>query len=156
MPILYSPMPTTEARAYQSGAPDANGRVPERAISRGTGNLCRHCLTDVPDGEEMLVLAYRPFPGLQPYAESGPIFLCAYKCDAYPDRHTVPSALDSSPDFNVRGYTADNRIAYGTGGVVPTDQIAHRAEQILSDPAIAYVHVRSARNNCWQGRIDRA
>ena len=156
MPIRYRPMPTDTARAFQSGALDANGLAPEKTVSRGLGNLCRHCLCDVPDGEEMLVLAYRPFATRQPYAETGPVFLCARACTAYGRDHQTPDALAGSPDFIVRGYTADDRIAYGTGGVVPTAKITQRAEAILSDPSIAYVHVRSARNNCWQGRIDRA
>ena len=30
------------------------------------------------------------------------------------------------------------------------------AQDMLEDPRVAYVHVRSATNNCYQARIDRA
>jgi hypothetical protein len=30
-----------------------------------------------------------------------------------------------------------------------------QAEEIFADPRIAYIHIRSARNNCYQARIDR-
>lgn len=61
-----------------------------------------------------------------------------------------------SPDYIVRGYGSDDRIVYGTGAVTATGDIVARAEHLLSREDIAYVHVRSARNNCYQCRIDTA
>lgn len=101
----------------------------------------------------MLVLAHRPFPAPQPYAELGPIFLCADGCEAG-GGEAVPEILES-PTYIVRGYGADDRIVYGTGAVVPTLALESEASARLADPRIAYVHVRSARNNCFQVRVDR-
>jgi Protein of unknown function (DUF1203) len=157
MPILFAPIPTDITRRYQAGGPDANGQPPERAISDGDGTPCRHCLCHIPEGSGMLILAHRPFPAPQPYAELGPIFLCADAaiCMAPDPSDTIPEVL-SSPDYILRGYSAQHRIVYGTGGVVPVARIVAEAEARLSDPRVAYVHVRSARNNCYQVRIDRA
>lgn len=152
--IRFTPIPTETVRQLQAGGPDANGQVPERHISDGGGNPCRHCLQMIPAGAGMLVLAHRPFPAPQPYAELGPIFLCADACEAG-GGEGLPAILTSA-DYIVRGYGADDRIVYGTGGVIATDSIPARARALLADPAIAYVHVRSARNNCYQVRIDRA
>ncbi len=152
--IRFAPIPTATARAYQSGAPDANGQPAERHLATGTGNPCRHCLAMIPEGAAMLVLSHRPFPDLQPYAELGPIFLCANPCVAGGGA-TMPQIL-TSPDYILRGYGPDNRILYGTGAVIATPQIPTHAAQLLADPAVAYVHVRSARNTCYQLRIDRA
>ena len=149
----FTPIPTDIVRAYQSGAPDANGQVPERQISDGDGNPCRHCLQNIPEGAAMLVLAHRPFPTPQPYAEVGPIFLCADPCEAG-GGDALPEVLDS-PTYIVRGYGAEDRIVYGSGAVVATEALAEEAARRLQDPRIAYVHVRSARNNCYQVRIDR-
>ena len=80
LPIQFTSMPTEVARAYQAGAADANGQVPERHISDGDGVPCRHCQRDVAAGEPYLILAHRPFPTAQPYAEQGPIFLHAESC----------------------------------------------------------------------------
>lgn len=151
--MQYAAIPTDVARAYQAGGPDANGQLPERRVSDGGGNPCRHCLKMIPEGVAMLVLAHRPFPAPQPYAEVGPIFLCADPCPAGGGR-VRPEVL-AAPDDIIRGYGADDRIVYGTGGVVATDRIAERAEELFQDPRVAYVHVRSARNNCYQCRIDR-
>ena len=43
----------------------------------------------------------------------------------------------------------------GTGAVVPTDALAEEVAKRFADPRVAYLHVRSARNNCFQVRIDR-
>ena len=67
----------------------------------------------------------------------------------------MPGAL-ASPDYLIKAYSADDRIVYGSGAVVPTATIPERAAALLEDARIAYVHVRSARNNCYQVRIDRA
>ncbi len=101
----------------------------------------------------MLVLAHRPFPARQPYAELGPIFLCAEECLAGGGAE-VPEILASS-DYIVRGYGPDDRIVYGTGAVVATELLMDEAAARLADARVAYLHVRSARNTCYQVRIDR-
>lgn len=151
--MRFVAMPTDVARHYQSGGIDANGQVPERTVSDGGGTPCRHCLAMIPEGAGMLILAHRPFPAPQPYAEVGPIFLCADPC-AQGGGAALPAIL-TAPDYIVRGYGTDDRIVYGTGGVVATAAIPRRATDLLADPRVAYLHVRSARNNCFQCRIDR-
>ncbi|MCB2135570.1 MAG: DUF1203 domain-containing protein [Rhodobacteraceae bacterium] len=154
MPIRFTAISTETTARYRAGLRDANGQPPERHVSDGQENPCRHCLDMVPEGSGMLILAHRPFHALQPYAETGPIFLCAEACEAWHGDGLPP--MLTSPDYIVRGYGADHRIVYGSGAVTPVDEIAERAETLLADPAIAYLHVRSARNNCYQCRIDRA
>lgn len=149
--IRFSPIPSQTVRAYRAGGPDANGQAPERATA-GRDCPCRHCLRPIPEGAEMLVLAHRPFPAPQPYAEIGPIFLCADDCER--GGEGFPPMLTSA-GYILRGYGADDRIVYGTGAVVPTDRLPEEAARRLEDPRVAYVHVRSARNNCFQVRIDR-
>jgi hypothetical protein len=154
MPILFKALPTEAVRALQRGGADAYGRVAEKQISDGDGVPCRHCLKNVGTGEAYLVLAYRPFPELQPYAETGPIFLHAEECERAAEGEGLPEMLASS-DYIVRGYGADDRIVYGSGGVIATDAIAARAKSLFERDDIAYVHIRSARNNCYQCRIER-
>ena len=150
----FTAMPTAIARAFQSGAPDANGQPPERHISDGEVWPCRHCLGGVEEGDPYLILAYRPFPTPQPYAEIGPIFLHADSCSRYPEAAEVPPMLESER-YLIRGYNAQDRIEYGTGQIVPTPDIPAAAAKLFERPEIAYIHVRSASNNCYQCRIDR-
>ena len=151
--LRFVPISTDAVRAYQAEGLDSYGLLPERRVSDGGGNPCRHCLRMIPAGAGMLVLAHRPFGALQPYAETGPIFLCADPCEAG-GGVAVPEIL-ASPDYIVRGYGADERIVYGTGGVVATADVPARAAEVLAMPGVAFVHVRSARNNCFQVRIER-
>ncbi|SNR38402.1 DUF1203 domain-containing protein [Puniceibacterium sediminis] len=154
--IQFAGMPSSDARAYQSGAADAYGRAPEHKVSDGLGSPCRHCLRHVPIGAAMLVLAYRPFGALQPYAETGPVFLCADRCEAYRAEDGMPTVLSTAPDYLIKGYSADERIVYGTGGVFPAAAIRSEVESRLRDNRLAFVDIRSARNNCWQARAARA
>ncbi|MBS0244045.1 MAG: DUF1203 domain-containing protein, partial [Proteobacteria bacterium] len=140
---------------WRDGRSDANGLPAERHVAGPGATPCRHCLGHVSEGEPYLVLAHRPFPAPQPYAEVGPIFLHAEDCPRGGGTADIPSML-ASRSYIVRGYGGDDRIVYGTGGVVAREVIPARAEELLSDPKIAYVHVRSAANNCYQCRIERA
>ena len=151
----YTALATDRVRHWQGGGADDYGNAPEHSVSDGAGNPCRHCLEHVPEGAGMLILAHRPFEGLHPYAETGPIFLCAQACTRG-GGDKIPEILTSSPDYLLKGYSPDERIVYGTGAVVPRDRIAAQADAIFADPRVAWIHVRSARNNCYQLRIDRA
>ena len=149
MPI-FEGMPTETANAYRSGSPDAYGNAPERKISDGDAP-CRCCLRFVPEGEEMLIIAYRPFSALQPYAETGPVFLCSKSCA--PKAAVGSPAILTSPDYLLKGYSSDKRIVYGTGRITPVEQVASYADALLSRDDVEFVDLRSARNNCWQARL---
>ena len=152
--VIFKAMPTEQATAYRAGAPDANGIAPERAVCRGTGNPCRHCLNWISEGEEMLILAYRPFDSLQPYAETGPVFLCADDCARW-EGSGVPPVLRSEGEARLlKGYSDTDRIVYGLGRIVRPGDIPDQAEEVLADPRVAYVHVRSSTNNCFTCRIE--
>jgi hypothetical protein len=150
-------MSTAEARAYRGGAMDANGQPPERATCPADGYApCRHCLNYVPKGAEMLVFAHRPFEDLQPYAEAGPVFICADDCQRWESAEMPPVLAKSKEDRLLKGYSPDNRIVYGLGRIVDPADIPDEAADILADDRVAYVHVRSSTNNCFTCRIDKA
>lgn len=147
---------TEDARHFQAGSVDAYGLTPECKTSDGDGVPCRHCLQDIAEGEEYLVLAYRPFPALQPYAETGPIFLHAKRCERAADSATIPPMLAKRKAHLIKGYGWDDRIVHGTGQIVAADELEAQAARVLQRDEVAYVHVRSAVNNCYTCRIDRA
>ncbi len=153
--LIFSAMPTEYAQSMRDGALDAYGLPAERAVSNGGGNPCRHCLSDIPAGKEMLIFAYRPFSALQPYAETGPVFLCADPCERYGETAVLPDMFARREMMLMRGYGSDERIRYGTGKVTPTADIAGRAQALFEDPAIQFIDLRSASNNCFQCRIER-
>ena len=156
MPIRFVALPTDAVRFLQSGGPDAYGMTPERRLSDGDGVPCRHCLRNVGAGEAYLVMAYRPFPVLQPYAETGPIFLHAEPCARATESDLLPEMYRPMAAHIVRGYDRHDRIVYGTGAVVPTEKICERAHELLARDDLAYLHMRSAKNNCFACRIERS
>jgi hypothetical protein len=157
MGLRFSGMPSELAAAYRAGAADANGQAPERRISDGDGVPCRHCLGYVEKGAPYLVLAYRPFPAPQPYAELGPVFIHGDACPAYDPASGLPPRHQRGGSQQIlRGYGRDHRIVYGTGIVVDAEAIEDEAETILSRDDVAYVHMRSATNNCFTLKIERA
>ncbi|WP_374384673.1 DUF1203 domain-containing protein [Dongia sp.] len=154
--IKFVSLPTETVRALQGGAPDANGQLPERHISDGDGVPCRHCQQDVAAGDIYLILNYRPFPSAQPYAETGPIFLHADGCPRHPETGELPPVIAVRKLFLIKGYNAADRIVYGTGQLVTPAEMQDAAARVLERDDVAYLHVRSAFNNCFQCRIERA
>jgi Protein of unknown function (DUF1203) len=154
--VRFFSLPTIEAEAFWAGGPDANGQKPELHVSRGDGVPCRHCQQDVAEGESYLILAYRPFPRAQPYAEVGPIFLHAAPCTRYSACGRTPAMFLARESYLLKGYGADDRIVYGTGQIVAPHEMGEAAAKIFARGDVHYIHVRSALNNCYACRIDRA
>ncbi|NVJ98553.1 MAG: DUF1203 domain-containing protein [Alphaproteobacteria bacterium] len=149
-------MPTEQARAYQRGEPDANGIAPEKEISTGPGNPCRHCLDTIEAGAEKLVLAYRPFEELQPYAELGPIFLHGRECDRHQEDAGLPTMFGRWKTVLVRGYGVDDRIQYQAAKHVPVEDLEAECVEMLADENVTYLHIRTSQYNCYQCRVERA
>ncbi len=153
MSLRIQGISTTECERLWRGGADAYGHPALTRIAEGAANPCRHCLELIGKGERKLVLAYRPFDTLHPYAETGPIFLHAEPCKRY-DSAQLPRWFEYLDPAIVRGYGDDHWIRYDTGNVVRGKEIRHACEAILSDDTVAYVHVRS-KFNCFQCRVDR-
>ncbi len=154
MTYIFSGLTRKIANAYRAGALDAYGNAAEHGVSSGTGVPCRHCLKIVPEGEGFVALAHRPFGTLQPYAETGPIFICESDCST-PSATEIPQVLEASPEYLIKGYTSDERIKYGTGAIVPKENVTRKLSVLLADSNLAFVDIRSAKNNCWLTRVTR-
>ena len=153
MKLAVQGIPTPHAEQLRRGGPDAHGQAALRRRTEGQGNACRHCLQLIAEGDEKLVLAYRPFTGLQPYAETGPVFLHARDCERYEADALPPWFAFMAPAL-VRGYDANDWIVYETGSVVDGRELEAACRRILANDAVAYVHIRS-KFNCFQCRVER-
>ncbi|WP_416306718.1 DUF1203 domain-containing protein [Neptunicella sp. SCSIO 80796] len=155
MTIQFQALPTEKVRELQNGGTDANNMPVEKKLSEGSAP-CRHCLTNIEKGRQMLVLAYCPFETRQPYAEVGPIFLCASQCHKHPETNQLPEMFRRWQKALIRGYSNDHRIVYGSGKMVDMADLEREAEAILTDPDVSYIHMRSGSYNCYQCKITRA
>ena len=151
--LRVSGIATEFVEKVRAGGIDANGQPVLRRRAEGVANPCRHCLEMIAEGEDKLVLSYRPFAALQPYAETGPIFLHASGCSRY-DSNSLPIWFRYLDPAIVRGYNSDDWIVYETGSVVPGKELERVCSAILAREDVAYVHVRS-KFNCFQCRVDR-
>jgi hypothetical protein len=154
MKLSVRGIPTEQAERIRNRAPDANGQLALTRVAEGLANPCRHCLGLIAEGQNKLVLAYRPFEAPQPYAEVGPIFLHEAPCERY-EASTLPDWFDFMDPAIVRGYGNDDWIRYDTGDVVSGRDLGEACRTILGDRSIAYVHIRS-KFNCFQCRVERA
>lgn len=155
MTPIFVPLPDALVARWRAGEPDAHGQTPERRVSDGAGVPCRHALRLVPAGAPYLIVAHRPFAGLNPYTETGPIFVSA---DAQPGAEPGPDLPPflASAQYILRGYDSDERIVYGTGRIVPTAGLIEAARELFQTrPDVAFAHVRSATNNCFHVRVER-
>ena len=154
MQPVFHPLPASIADHYRAGGADAYGLLPERRVVTGGGVPCRATLRPLPEGAPYLIVAHRPFEGLNPYTETGPIFLSAEPGAMAEPTTELPPFL-TSPAYILRGYSADERILYGTGSVVATDRLIEAAAALLERPEVAFLHIRSASNNCFHCRVER-
>jgi Protein of unknown function (DUF1203) len=155
MHLRISGIPTDQVNRIRGGGADANGQAALVRKAEGPANPCRHCLGLIAEGDNKLVLAYRPFdPPAQPYAEIGPIFLHERDCAHY-ESEAMPAWFAFLDPAAIRGYGADDWIRYDTGAIVAGRDLTEAAAAILADPSIAYVHIRS-KFGCFQCRVDRA
>lgn len=154
MKLAVRGIDTTFVDSIRAGGADANGQPALRRRAVGPANPCRHCLQLIAEGDDMLVLAHRPFDSLQPYAELGPIFLHRHACQRY-DAGRLPGWFVHLQPALIRGYDTHDEIRYETGDVVAGRDLPAACERILGRADVAYVHIRS-RYNCFQCRVDRA
>ncbi len=154
MQISIQGIDSVSVAAYRNGAPDANHQAAIRTTARGRYNPCRHCLGLIEEGEEILILAYCPFPNPQPYAEVGPIFLHANNCAHYHSRE-FPAWYHEMAQVLIRGYSEQHWIRYDTGKIVSGAELATSSAGILQDEHIPYIHVRT-QFNCFLCRVQRA
>ena len=79
-------------------------------------------------------------------------FSCAPSHARRQGRRARPENLTSS-DYLLKGYSSDERIIYGTERITPVEEVSTYADALLNRPDVAFVDLRSARNNCWQARL---
>lgn len=149
-------LPTDKVRQLQAGGIDANGLKPELLVEGG--GPCRHCLQPIELSEKKLLLSYRPFSSLNPYSETGPIFLHAKHCSAYEEMDVLPKMLLNWGDspLIVRGYSQNERIQYGSSLVIPSEKLEKHCYQLLMHKDVAFLHVRAGSTNCYQFRVEFA
>jgi hypothetical protein len=153
MSFIVTPIDSNVAEAIRSSPTDAYGNELQPETQPAPGNPCRHCLRRAKEGERLVLFSYSPFDSRNPYKEVGPVFVHANGCERYANDGAVPEDFLNRP-IVLRGYDDRQRIACVAVVVDGTTQ--RRIEELLADPAVAFVHARSFTHGCYLFRVDRA
>jgi hypothetical protein len=153
MVIKIVALPTPLAATMQERGTDAYGNALHPERQDAYGNPCRHCLRRARPGESLVLFSYSPFERQNPYKETGPVFVHAHRCERYARTNEFPEDFAGGP-IVLRAYDREQRIA--RVAVVVDDGAPQRAEELLGDPSIAYVHARSYTHGCFLFGIERA
>jgi hypothetical protein len=116
------------------------------------GFPCRISLTDAPVGAEVILVNYEHQSADTPYRSRHAIYVRQGE-ETYDAIDRVPEHLRirtlSLRAFDDAGFIRAADLVAGT-------ELETALEQILSDPAVAYVQAHFAKFGCYAARIDRA
>jgi len=152
--LLYQAIPPGELNAIRAAARDEAGNPLQPQVARDGGAPLRCCLREARAGERLLLIAYTPPGTAGAYAERGPVFIHAERCDGYATSHQYPPGLIDRPQV-VRAYDRQGRIA---DGVLVAD--GHQAQGViaglLARPEVALVHLRNVGYGCYNFAVGRS
>ncbi len=118
-----------------------------------TGYPCRVSLTNAAPGERLLLLNYEHLPVDSPYRASHAIFVKDGAKTSRVPANQVPDML-SNYLLSVRSYDHNDMMvdADVVEGVVVEEMIM----KMLSDDAVKYIHLHTARRGCFMAEVLRA
>jgi hypothetical protein len=115
------------------------------------GEPLRCCLRRAHAGEQIALISYAPFVAPSPWREVGPVFVHAADCGGYQPSSgdALPAELRTGPRL-LRTYRADETMNYEHNTLVEDgEDIAPVLEQLLAEPDVALVHVRTVLPQCF-------
>ena len=145
--LIFEAIPAAELdRIRAAGTDEAGSRLSVQVDAEG-GSPLRCCLRETRPGERVLLLAYTPPGGIGPYAERGPVFIHAERCEGYQTRGVYPPELSHRQQV-VRAYGHDGRIAAGVLAA-DGDHAAAVIQDLLRHPDVALVQLRNVGYGCY-------
>jgi hypothetical protein len=133
-------------RIRAAGRDEAGNPLPVQVHADGGAPL-RCCLREARAGERLLLIAYTPPGTAGAYAERGPVFIHADRCEGYLATGVYPPELAHRPQV-VRAYDGQGRIADGV--LVADGRQAQRViAELLARPGVELVHLRNVGYGCY-------
>ena len=145
--LVFEPIPAAELDRIRAAGHDEAGNPLAAEVDAAGGSPLRCCLRETRPGECVLPIAYTPPGTAGPYAERGPVFIHANRCDGYRTPDQYPPELTHRQQV-ARAYDRDGRIA---NGVLVSDgrQAEAVIRELLSQPHIAFVQLRNVGYGCY-------
>jgi len=114
---------------------------------------CRVCLRIPEEPENLILLSYQPLADTGPYAEIGPVFVHADRCEPYASTDAFPKDF-ARRCLVLRAYGHDGRIVDAL--VAQPGEAPQKAAELLSCDDVAEIHVRHESYTCFDFKIVRA
>ncbi len=145
--ISYQAISPGELDGIRAAGRDEAGNPLEVQVHADGGAPLRCCLREARAGERLLLIAYTPPGTAGAYAERGPVFIHAARCEGYLAAGQYPPGLAHRPQV-VRAYDRQGRIA---DGVLAADgrQAQRVIAELLARPGVELVHLRNVGYGCY-------
>ena len=146
-------LPQHRLDAIRRAGVDEFGNEVEVTTVSEPGAPLRCCLREAPTGERVALIAWCPFEQPGPYAEVGPVFIHADRCDGYTDGRSYPEGYRHREQI-FRSYGPDGRIvdAEIVSGALAEPAIG----RLLARPEVAFIHSRNVTYGCHMFEIRTA
>lgn len=153
-PLFYvQALPPERLETIRQTGCDDGGNNGLRHLTAEGGEPLRCCLRIAEANEVLVLIAYRPFERPGPYAETGPVFIHAEKCEGYNRPERYPADFrDWQQVF--RCYNSGGDIVGGRltrAGDSPEEVIS----ELFVDPAVGRIHTRNVIYGCYMLEIRR-
>jgi hypothetical protein len=103
-------------------------------------------------GERVILFPYAAIPSGRPYAERGPIFVHAEKCERYSATDEYPAEFRNARVFRAYDLNYNLIDAQVVNGSEPETVI----QELFENPETAFVDARSVTHGCFTFRVQRA
>ena len=120
--------------------------------TEASGFPCRISLEDAELGAELLLLPFVHQPAASPYQASGPIFVRRGAQQRVLDAAEIPGYVTRRL-MSVRAYDSAHMII--DAEVCEGKVVSVEIERMLSNEAVAYLHLHNARRGCFSCRVER-
>jgi hypothetical protein len=139
-------------RIRANGVDDFGYPLEPRVVRDSGGTPLRCCLREAKAGERVVLIAYRPAAVGGPYAEVGPVFVHAQRCDGYRGTGRYPEGFRHRQQllraYDARGRQVENVIVDGVRAEFAINDLLGRQD-------VAFLHSRNVLAGCYMFAITR-
>ncbi len=121
-------------------------------VDKKPGFPCRVSLQDAEVGEEVILLPYQHHQTHSPYRSAGPIFVRKNAATASLSTNEIPKMLEKRL-LSIRGYNKYGMMK--EAHVCEGQSLREILDKIFADASIDYAHIHSAKQGCYNCKVER-
>ena len=116
------------------------------------GFPCRVSLVDADVGDELLLLPFDHLLTRSPYRACGPVFVRRGARRAVLEAGEIPPYV-TRRWMSVRAYDSGDMMT--AADICDGGDVRGVLERLISDPAVAFIHLHNAKRGCFSCRVER-